>query len=70
MNLIGVWQSTDQRDNRYIYVSRVDNLYAYGRPCSPKGVFIPGAMPVRVKLSVATGQPSRYRRPTAQGSPS
>lgn len=62
-SLIGVWKSTDKRENRHIYVTRVDSGFAYGRQCSANGMSLPKARETRVRLNANRDGLARYSRP-------
>lgn len=68
-SLTGVWQSTDKRENRFIYVTRVSSAYAFGWPCDPRGLRHPGSAETRVELNHDGTALKRYRRPVRLSAP-
>lgn len=49
-----VWRCKDRRENRHVKVEKVDNVYAYVRPCLPDGTEVAGGRRSRV-LTIAFG---------------
>lgn len=62
-DLTGVWQSTDKREWRYVYVVRVTSGRAHGWPCNRQGMRL-GNAEASWQLNAKGDGLKRYRRPT------